>query len=67
MRSGAGTATPIAFARFRSGSSRDFGNSIMQINADGTCLTKMLSAPGVAFYVPAWQPGAGREAGRIDC
>jgi Tol biopolymer transport system component len=57
----------LAFVRFGSGISQNFGNSIMQINADGSCLTKTLSAPGIAVYVPAWQPGPGREAGRIDC
>jgi Tol biopolymer transport system component len=43
------------------------GDQIMQINADGTCHMKLLSAPRAAFYVPAWQPGPGREAGRIAC
>ncbi|MGB7686788.1 MAG: hypothetical protein WBL45_13525 [Solirubrobacterales bacterium] len=42
--------------------------SVMQINADGTCLTKVLasrfrqSLDGVA-----WQPGPGRGAGPIEC
>lgn len=43
------------------------GDSIMQINADGSCRTKLLSYPGVILYGPAWQPGAGRAAGRIAC
>lgn len=39
----------------------------MQVNADGTCASKMLSAPRAIFLAPAWQPGPGREAGRIEC
>lgn len=39
----------------------------MQINADGTCEAEILSAPHIAFYGPTWQPGPGREAGRIEC
>lgn len=42
-------------------------NALMQINADGSCQTKVLSAPGTAFSGFAWQPGTGREAGRIEC
>ncbi|HWM64679.1 MAG TPA: hypothetical protein VNP96_11915 [Solirubrobacterales bacterium] len=44
-----------------------YGNAIMQINADGSCRSKALSIPRVAIYGAAWQPGAGREAGRISC
>ena len=44
-----------------------FGNSIMQINADGSCSTKVLSDPDLSLYGAAWQPGPGREAGRIAC
>ena len=43
------------------------GNALMQVNADGTCRKKIASDPKVAFYGIAWQPGPGREAGRIDC
>lgn len=45
----------------------DFGNSILQVNADGTCLTKILSSPGAAYVHPAWRPGPGRGAGLIAC
>jgi Tol biopolymer transport system component len=44
-----------------------FGDSIMEINADGTCKTKVLSTPKAALYGPVWQPGPGREAGPIAC
>src|SRR5207342_1773011 len=39
----------------------------MQVNADGTCASKMFSASHAFFLAPAWQPGPGREAGRIEC
>ncbi|HET8862366.1 MAG TPA: hypothetical protein VFM94_03850 [Solirubrobacterales bacterium] len=61
----------LAYMRFSGGdsegASEGIGDALMQINADGTCQTKLLSALGVGFYVPAWQPGPGREAGRILC
>lgn len=61
----------LAYVRFSGGNSEaasfGIGDALMQVNADGTCPTKTLSAPGTGFYVPAWQPGPGREAGRIDC
>jgi Tol biopolymer transport system component len=48
-------------------------DSLMQVNADGTCPSR-ISAPvlrpgghSVAFGFPVWQPGLGREAGRIEC
>lgn len=43
-----------------------FGNSIVQVNADGSCRRKVLSS-NAALYGPAWQPGPGRGAGRIEC
>lgn len=43
------------------------GNALMQANADGSCFTRVLSQPGTAIYGAAWQPGPGREAGRIAC
>lgn len=61
----------LAYLQFHPGSSESasagFGNSIMQINADGSCESEILSARHTAFYGPAWQPGPGHEAGRIDC
>ncbi len=45
----------------------EFGNKVMEINADGTCLTKVFSDPEVTVYGSAWQPGVGREAGPISC
>lgn len=43
------------------------GSSLTQINADGTCPRVVLKARFAAFYGAAWQPGPGREAGRIVC
>jgi Tol biopolymer transport system component len=43
------------------------GDSVMEINADGSCTTKVLWVPKVGFFGPTWQPGPGREAGPISC
>jgi len=56
----------IAFVRFRH-ANFEWANSIAQINADGTCDTEVISRKRTWYYGPAWQPGPGREAGRIDC
>lgn len=56
----------IAFARYR-GRRYEWANSIVQINADGSCETEMLAARRTVFHGPAWQPGVGREAGPISC
>lgn len=45
-----------------------YGSAVLQVNADGTCLKPVLGRdPDTAFFGVAWQPGAGREAGRIAC
>jgi Tol biopolymer transport system component len=44
-----------------------FGDSIMEINVDGTCRTKVLSDPDLSLYGATWQPGHGRAAGPISC
>lgn len=41
--------------------------SIMQINADGTCLTKVLPSRRQGLNGAAWQLGPGRGAGLIEC
>jgi Tol biopolymer transport system component len=43
------------------------GNRAMAINADGTCLTRVFTDPGLILHEVAWVPGAGREAGPISC
>jgi WD40-like Beta Propeller Repeat len=45
------------------------GDALMEVNADGTCPTKVLAGKPTrfGFYGAAWQPGPGREAGRISC
>lgn len=61
----------LAYVRFSAAeteaSAFGVGDALMQINADGTCRTKVLSSPRAAFYAPAWQPGPDRGAGRIQC
>lgn len=44
-----------------------FGNSIMEVNADGSCKQKIVSVKNGALRGPAWRPGPGRAAGRIEC
>lgn len=44
-----------------------FGNSIVQINADGTCREKLVSLHDAATFSARWQPGPGRGGGRIEC
>lgn len=56
----------IAFARFRR-RRYESADSIVEINADGSCETEILAQERTVFYGPSWQPGPGREAGRIDC
>jgi Tol biopolymer transport system component len=56
----------IVFTRFR-GSNYEWANSIAQINADGSCETEVLARKRTVYYGAAWQPGPGREAGRIKC
>ncbi len=44
------------------------GNSVMQVNADGSCLGTLLPGEGrVHFEGVAWQPGPDRGAGPIAC
>jgi Tol biopolymer transport system component len=53
--------------------SGDLEAAVMQINADGTCRSRISApapragGPQVSFQDPSWQPGLGREAGRIAC
>ncbi len=62
----------IAFTRLGGGSFGGLsdpheGNAVMEINADGTCLTRLLSIGRGHFSGSSWQPGPGREAGPIAC
>jgi Tol biopolymer transport system component len=52
----------IAYSQFRGGT-----GAVMEINANGTCPREILSVAGVDYFNPEWQPGSGREAGRIRC
>jgi Tol biopolymer transport system component len=59
----------LAFAQLRGGllGLLGLGDAVVQMNRDGTCSRTILASRGLAFYGPAWQPGAGREAGRLAC
>jgi Tol biopolymer transport system component len=63
------SGTRIAYNQFDQRALQLFngGDAIMEINADGTCRTRVLSIPNVALLGAAWQPGPGREAGPIAC
>jgi len=43
------------------------GNSLMQVNTDGSCPQRILSKPNAFLLGSTWQPGPGREAGPIAC
>ena len=43
------------------------GSSIMAINGDGSCRTRVLSHRNAFAFGAVWQPGVGREAGPIAC
>jgi Tol biopolymer transport system component len=46
----------------------DVGSALMEINPDGSCLTKVFSVGSRgAVQGAAWQPGPGRGAARISC
>lgn len=61
----------LAYVRFSAAGTEvaafGVGDALMQVNADGTCKTKIASSPRMAFWAVAWQPGVGRGAGRIEC
>ena len=61
----------LAYVRLPLARSEDapfgYGNSLMEINADGTCQSRVFSPRPSLYFSPAWQPGPGREAGRIEC
>lgn len=45
-----------------------YGNSLLQVNADGTCQELLRSeTSSYAIFSPSWQPGPGRSAGPIGC
>ena len=43
------------------------GDSIYEVNADGSCLTRVLHDDEGGFTAPAWRPGPERGAGAISC
>jgi dipeptidyl aminopeptidase/acylaminoacyl peptidase len=67
------SSSRIAFTDLDAAGTEDFpraqdGNALMEINPDGTCLTKVLSVGSRgAIEGAAWQPGESRGAGPISC
>jgi Tol biopolymer transport system component len=58
----------IVYSRFRHFPGRHRSTAtVMEMNADGTCAREVLSAPGVFYLSPVWQPGPGRGTGPIYC
>lgn len=60
----------LAYTRLGTGSEGaflGFGDSVIEVNADGTCATSVLSSPRLGFYGATWQPGPGRGTGPIAC
>jgi Tol biopolymer transport system component len=61
----------LAYARLQAGADEGdflgFGDSVMEINPDGSCRTRLASDPKTTLLSPVWQPGPGREAGPIAC
>jgi Tol biopolymer transport system component len=65
----------LAFAQSTGPGTLGFGfnNIIAQVNADGSCLTRLVGRPrsdresDTALFAPTWRPGPGREAGPISC
>lgn len=49
------------------GSTPEEGDRLMEINDDGSCLTRVFSEPRIIVSSPAWQPGPERGAGPILC
>jgi Tol biopolymer transport system component len=43
------------------------GDNLMEVNADGSCLTRVFSKADLIVSAPAWRPGPGRGAGPISC
>ena len=43
------------------------GAEIHEVNADGTCATKVAAQRRATLFGATWQPGPGREAGPISC
>ena len=57
----------LSFTRFR-GHHYEWADSIVQINADGSCETDVLPlVKRTVYYASAWQPGPSRKAGSLPC
>jgi hypothetical protein len=67
------SSSRIAFTTFNAAGAEDSptasdGNALMEVNPDGTCLTKVFSIGNRGSVGgAAWEPGEGRGAGPISC
>jgi Tol biopolymer transport system component len=61
----------LAYSRLPANRSEDaplgYRTPLMEINADGSCQSAVASVARTYFFVPTWQPGPSRGAGRIEC
>jgi hypothetical protein len=62
----------IAFTALNAAGQIDYpgaqvGSSVVEINPDGSCLTKVYEVPDGTVSGVAWQPGAGRGIGPLSC
>jgi len=60
----------LAFTSIEAGTDEGFfgfGGELVEMNADGSCRKTILWEPLLIIAGPVWQPGPGREAGRIPC
>jgi hypothetical protein len=62
----------IAFTALNAAGEIDYpgpekGSALMEINPDGSCLTKVYGVADGAVFGAAWQPGAERGVGPISC
>jgi Tol biopolymer transport system component len=62
----------IAFTALNAAGQIDYpgaqvGSSVMEMNPDGSCLTKVYSVPGGSVSGAAWQPGTDRGVGPLSC
>ena len=68
MTSESAVVTAFDAAGKEDGPTGQAGDALMEINPDGTCLTKVLSiGKRGAVEGAAWKPGESRGAGPISC
>lgn len=65
------SGTRLAFIRsgnpFTEAGFLGFGNAVMEVNADGSCPTKILQTRQVSYFGVSWRPGTGRVTEPLIC